>query len=79
MYVCVFIFIKPGTDESDTVHVADSRFCCIGAFFLQCFRFEFTFHFAQNGPKAPTTYPTEARHLTLPPSLLLTPSTSIET
>lgn len=75
--VYVFIFIKPVPDESDTVPVADSRFCCIGAFFLQCFRFEFTFHFAENAPKEPTTtYPTEAQHLTLPPRL--TPP-SIET
>lgn len=68
VFVYVFIFIKPVPDESDTVPVADSRFCCIGAFFLQCFRFEFTFHFAENAPKEPTTtYPTEAQHLTLPP------------
>lgn len=79
--VCVFIFLKPAPDESDTLHVADSRFCCIGAFFLQCFRFEFTFHFAHNAPKEPTTYPTEARHLLshYPASLPLTSPPSIET
>lgn len=63
--VCECIHIhKAGPDECDTL-LALLLHWRIFIFFLQCFRFEFTFHFAQNAPKEPTTYPTAAAAPTL--------------